>query len=422
MLLAEAASSRVGRRWVAVCVSGLIWVLPAVARAQAPPPPVPPAATVTSRAELIAGQQAAKARNLRPRRANRAEALVRFVEEQFISGSLHWHPFFESAYLGGGFTLGAGYLKYVSAYNSLDVRGSLTLQGYKRVEAEFRAPRLLGRRAQFTAVGGWREATEVGFFGLGTAATSPDDRSLYSFSQPYGSARLEVRPTRGALVVAGGVELSEWRQSGADGASPSVDEVYTPDDLPGLGGSPTYLHTHATVGFDRRQAGAGYARRGGYYAVTLRDYADRGGPYSFRQVDYDVIQHVPILRDAWVVSLRGRVETTYERAGEVVPFFMLPGIGGGSSLRGYSSWRFRDRHSLLLSAEWRVLVNSFVDTVMFYDAGKAVARRGDLDLRGLKSDFGIGLRMHGPAATPVRIELARSNEGLRLVFGASAAF
>ena len=106
----------------------------------------------------------------------------------------------------------------------------------------------------------------------------------------------------------------------------------------------------------------------------------------------------------------------------MIPFFMLPAVGGGSSLRGFTSWRFRDRHSLLLQAEWRVLVNSFFDTALFYDAGKVVASRSDLDFDGLKSDYGIGFRLHGPAATPLRIEFAKSNEGLALVFSAHASF
>ena len=41
---------------------------------------------------------------------------------------------------------------------------------------------------------------------------------------------------------------------------------------------------------------------------------------------------------------------------------------------------------------------------------------------GLKSDFGLGFRLHGPAATPLRIEFAKSNEGLALVFASTAAF
>jgi outer membrane protein assembly factor BamA len=101
---------------------------------------------------------------------------------------------------------------------------------------------------------------------------------------------------------------------------------------------------------------------------------------------------------------------------------MLPAVGGGLSLRGFSSWRFRDRHSLLLQAEWRILVNRFFDTALFVDAGKVTARTSDLDLDGLKQDYGIGFRLHGPTATPIRIELAKSNEGLTLVFAAHAPF
>jgi outer membrane translocation and assembly module TamA len=156
--------------------------------------------------------------------------------------------------------------------------------------------------------------------------------------------------------------------------------------------------------------------------VTLHDFADQDSVYGFRRVDYDVVQHLPILRDAWVLSLHGRVETTYDRDGEEIPFFMLPALGGGSSLRGYSSWRFRDRHSLLLQAEWRILVNRFLDMAIFTDAGKVAARRGDLDLDGLKSDFGLGFRFHGPLATPLRVELAKSPEGLAIVFSSKATF
>ena len=67
------------------------------------------------------------------------------------------------------------------------------------------------------------------------------------------------------------------------------------------------------------------------------------------------------------------------------------------------------------------MVNRFLDTAFFYDAGKVTARTEDLDFDGLKSDYGFGVRFHGPFATPLRVELARSNEGLRLVFATSAA-
>ena len=292
--------------------------------------------------------------------------------------------------------------------------------GYKRAEVEFTAPRLFHRRGSLSVLGGWREATQVGFYGLGPD-TSIDDATNYSFQQPYLSGLLEFSPTRRFLMLAGGLEFSRWLQRPGEGTDPSVETVYTPATLPGLGASATYLHSQGTVGFDWRTS-PGYSRRGGYYGVTFHDYADRDDAFGFRQIDYEAIQHFPILRETWAISLRGRVQTAFDKDGQQIPFFMMPAVGGGSNLRGFSSWRFRDLNSLLLQAEWRIMVNRFLDTAVFYDTGKVAASRSDIDFDGLRHDIGFGVRFHGLIATPLRVELAKSNEGLHLVFSSSAAF
>jgi hypothetical protein len=373
-----------------------------------------------TRAAALAQAKAEKAKTSRVYEPNKAEKWLDRAETLLLRGGLRWHPFFDSAYAGGGFTVGAGYRRFVSPYNTVDLRGSITLSGYKRIEGEFLAPRLFNRRGAVSVIGGWREATQVGFYGIGTTQTSVDDRASYSFTQPYLTGRIEVWPTRKLFVVGGGLEYSQWDQ-GPGASAPSVEEVYTPETLPGLGAKPTYLHAEGSAALDWRTS-AGYSRRGGSYGVTIHDFAAHDSAFGFRRVDYEAIQHIPVLRDAWVLSFRGRIETTYTGDDEQIPFFMLPALGGGSSLRGFSSWRFRDQHSLLMQAEWRVLANRFLDMAVFYDTGKVVSRRSDISLEGLKSDFGLGFRLHGPAATPLRIELAKSNEGLALVFSSKAAF
>jgi hypothetical protein len=378
-------------------------------------------AAVTTRQATIEQEQASKDRHLEPYVPDKAEHDIERFEALLNGGTPRWHPFLESAYSGGGFAFGAGYLQHVSAYNFVDVRGSYTLSGYRRAEVEFQAPHLLQRRATLSVLGGWREATEVGFYGLGTDQTSKDDRTNYDFEQPYGSATFTVWPTRRLLLLRGGVEWSRWSQEPGQGAFPSVETRFTPDSLPGLGATTTYLHTQATAGFDWRTS-AGYARRGGYYGITAHDFSDRDDALGFEQVDYEAIQHIPILREAWVLSLRGRVQTAFNKSNQEIPFFMLPALGGGSTLRGFSSWRFRDRDSLLMQAEWRIMDNRFLDTAVFMDAGKVTPRPSDLDLKNLKSDYGIGVRFHGPFATPLRVEVARSNEGLALVLSASPVF
>lgn len=373
-----------------------------------------------TRAAAIEQEQAAKVDTSHPYEPNAGERWARKAEDILIDGGLHWHTYFESAYQGGGFTLGAGYMTHVSPYNRIDIRGSYTVSGYKRAEAEFIAPRLFNRRGVLSVLGGWRDATQVGFYGVGIG-TSQDDRVSYRFQQPYASTLLTLFPTRRFLMLRGGFEWSEWDLGSGRGSFPPVETRYTPETLPGLGATVNYLHTQATVGLDYRTS-PGYSRRGGFVGVTGHDYTDRDQQFGFRQVDYQVIQHIPILREAWVVSLHGLASTTYNKDGQQVPFFMLPSLGGGSNLRGYASWRFRDRNSMLLQAEWRIMVNRFLDTAVFYDTGKVAERTSDLDFNDLKSNYGFGVRFHGPLATPLRVDVAKSPEGLAFVFASSAVF
>ncbi len=393
---------------------------PLAAAAQEPPSDAAQTAQATSRQGEIEQEQAAKSKNLRPYTPNKAEKLFQRVDTVLEGGTIRWHPFFENAYAGGGFTLGAGHANYVSAYNYIDVRGSWTFSNYKRVEAEFVAPRLWNRHAKLSAIGGWREAPEVGFFGVGNDSTEADETN-YLFRQPYANAHLIYFPNRKNVELRGGAEFSRWNLEDGEGADPPISSRYTPETLPGLGAEVTYFHTQGGVAFDWRPA-PDYARRGGYYGVTLHDYKDNDDEFGFRMVEYEAIQHFPILRESWVLSFRARVQHAMDKDDQQIPFFMLPALGGGSSLRAYSSWRYRDQNSMLLQGEWRIMVNRYLDLAFFYDTGKVAPTTSDLDFYNMKDDFGVGVRFHGPFATPLRVELAKGREGYNVVFSSSAVF
>ena len=120
----------------------------------------------------------------------------------------------------------------MSAFNHVDIRGSYSVLNYKLAEAEFVAPRLFHRRAQLSILGGWRDAPEVGFYGLRTDPSS-DQHLSYGFEESRGSALLSVWPTR-RLVMRGGVEISRWDLKSGSGSFPSVDTRFTPDTLAGI--------------------------------------------------------------------------------------------------------------------------------------------------------------------------------------------
>jgi len=99
-----------------------------------------------SRVGLIEQTQAEKVKTLHPYPVSTGERIMNKVEDIIVGGGLHWHPFLENAYRGGGFALGVGYMHHVSPYNLLDVRGSDSIRNYRRTEVEFMAPRMFHRR------------------------------------------------------------------------------------------------------------------------------------------------------------------------------------------------------------------------------------------------------------------------------------
>jgi hypothetical protein len=100
---------------------------------------------------------------------------------------------------------------------------------------------------------------------------------------------------------------------------------------------------------------------------------------------------------------------------------MLPSLGGSATLRAYPIVRFRDRRTVLGAVEWRTFLNRALDLTLFYETGGVGARFADIRRRDFAPSYGVGLRVHGPELTALRVELAHGREGWRaiLAFGPS---
>jgi outer membrane protein assembly factor BamA len=186
--------------------------------------------------------------------------------------------------------------------------------------------------------------------------------------------------------------------------------------------SPTYRRSHLFTEVDSRTS-PNYTRRGGLYRVDWSDYRQtNGNALSFRRVDAQANQFIPLLRDNWVIALRALVSTTTTAAGNAVPFVLMPDLGGTHVLRGYPSWRFRGANRMLLTGEYRWTAGPFADMALFVDAGKVTDRTADFDFQHLKRSYGIGAAFHTLSATVLRLELARSAEGTSLGVSFSPTF
>ena len=68
------------------------------------------------------------------------------------------------------------------------------------------------------------------------------------------------------------------------------------------------------------------------------------------------------------------------------------------------------------------MANRFVEMALFTDAGTVTPRLRDVGRSRLHTSYGIGGRLHSPAATMLRIDLAKTSEGMGLVVAFGPSF
>jgi outer membrane protein assembly factor BamA len=181
--------------------------------------------------------------------------------------------------------------------------------------------------------------------------------------------------------------------------------------LPGFLEQPDFLRKDASAAFDWRD-NPRHPHAGGRYAVEFSDFEDRDlNAFSFRRVAVDLQQYVPVPDRYRTVALRAAAVFTDPHAGQHVPFYFQPTLGGSQALRGFREFRFQDRNSLLLTAEYRWEASWMLDGAVFVDAGTVAAERRDLSLRQLDVSYGLGFRLHSNDAFVARLDLAVSREG-----------
>ena len=389
----------------AVAVAAALLLFPSPARAQ------------DTRAELIAAKQAEKAKRLEAYQPSAFERIMTRLEENIASPPNGFYPEIGSIRQGGGFSAGVGYRHFFARQAVFNVRAAYSLKAYKHFEVATRTPWNRTGRLFLEGRAGYLDAPQVSYFGVGMVGAG---RTNFTLRQRYGLGRVEFKPTWWTRLT-GEAGYDGYETLTGKGRHPSIETTYSAFDTPGLFTDLSLTRLQAQAAIDSRTS-PGYSRKGGFYGVTLENFSDADDVYSFQKLNAEAIQHIPILRENWVVSFRGRMESIVNDD-DNVPFFLLPQLGSGRTLRGYQTGRFRDRHSILTSAELRWVVNRLaLDMALFYDAGKVTSRREDLDLDGLKTDWGMGLRFHGPTTTVLRLEAARGDQGWRLVAATSAAW
>src|SRR6185369_15319097 len=134
------------------------------------------------------------------------------------------------------------------------------------------------------------------------------------------------------------------------------------------------------------------------------------------------VQPVPLPKEQYVLAFRGLATFSTSEPGETTPAILAPYLGSGSTMRAFATRRFTDRNRALLTGEYRWRPSRYLDMAVFMDAGQVFPEKSEFKADRFKTDWGIGMRVHGPTFTAVRIEAATGHEGWRIVFSNGQPF
>jgi outer membrane protein assembly factor BamA len=311
----------------------------------------------------------------------------------------------------GNMIPGAGWLSIGPGYKHwygkdtlfVDASASISVRSYRMARARVEAPKFLKSRLALGAQVLWHDFGRVDYFDVGPD-TSLDQRMQYGIESTQLTAYATLKPTRWMDIdgqvgwmnpvtnhIGDGPFLARI-QSSREFVPMQVSATIDTRDFPG----------HPTSGIVLRGVGARYDDR-------------TNGAMSFEKTEAEAAGFLPIGGGKVVLALHGwYVGTEPTTSGGSVPFYLQPSLGGVSTLRGYTDYRFHDDHMALAQVEMRLKLMTHVDFAVFGDAGNVAPRRSDLNFD--KRSYGVGFRMHTRRETFAMLDMAKGDEGWRFLF------
>ena len=364
-----------------------------------------------------------KARAVTPQRRSTLDRLIDKLDDDLLLERVLDAPRGIYARLGGigesaEFAVGPAF-RYNATRFDFRASAAASLKQSFIGEASVRFPGTIGHdeyvrsRGLYLALyGRRRDFPQEDFFGLGPDSQA-SQRSNHAQRDSFGEITAGLE--KGLLKTGVGVGYLEVSiGAGTDTRMPSSTAIFSPEDMPGVSDRSQFVVIQPFLEFatvDRAVSD----RSGVRYRFSVAQYRDRDlDRYSFVRWEADVRHYVSFVKDTRAIALRAVAASARPGAGQQVPFYLQPTLGGARSLRGYRTFRYRDRSAVLLQAEYRWRINEFVTGALFYDTGAVAA---SLDQLGrFERNYGIGLRAGNRMGSAFRIDFAfGGREGNRLL-------
>ena len=318
---------------------------------------------------------------------------------------------------GSGLAGGGGYRRHLDwAY--VDVSGAVSTKAYRGVDATLGW--IDSTYVDVSTKLTFRNNTQDDFYGLGIDTTN--------------ATRVDFGIRSTDLSTRAAAHVTPWLQLGADVGYyiPSVrhgrddhlrtiETIFTDETAPGLARQPHFVHDGVFAEADSRDA-HGFPRRGGFYRAAYALWNDRTfEQYNFRR--FDIIgSHFLSVAPNDVVALRLALSYANNAPGDRVPFYLLPYVGGGDTIRSFREFRFRDENAGVANVEYRHKVHEMVHVAGFVDFGKVARDWQDINPHGVRRAYGFGVRGGTDEKTYVRMDIAYGADGTRVFLKFTPAF
>lgn len=272
---------------------------------------------------------------------------------------------------------------------------------------------------------------KIAFYGLGPA-TKRTDETFFGMRETIVGANVVYpvfKPLNLSLYAEANGRFVDLR-AGREKSAPSIEQVYTETTAPGLKSQPAFAQFGEGVRL-RPSLLSDYLRLN--YSLNFQQYVAAGDSrYSFRRFTVDLSHQIPlykkqtrnlqardhngpddcatsasstdhdcpsITRDReGSLGLRFLISESFTSAGQVVPIYFQPTLGGSDingqlTLPSFQDYRFRAPNVMLLRGSFEHSLYGPLGFTFIAETGKVALNRSDLDFKHLVHSYAAGLTL-----------------------------
>lgn len=304
--------------------------------------------------------------------------------------------------------------------SELELRASIGLRRRQRYQVSLQRFNIFSERIKGDFLVGYRLMSDESFFGIGPDSKKEDDTN-YMHERVYTQLALGTfLGEKVNLAASFGFEYNNIL-AGRDPDLPSLTNVYSPSELPGLETKVKIVSAQLAAIYNSKRI-TGEKIRGHEILIGGGVFDQLGGEtYGFWKLRADWRSYLHLFYGRNVIlRLSGEVNEPF--SDRTVPFYLLSEIGSRETVRGFTRGRFYDLDKFAGSLEyqypvWRnYLRMSTIDALLFLDFGQVAKDIGDINTDNSRIGAGLGFRIWSPKGEWARVMLARSKERWRFYF------